>query len=144
MTTKRSVPPLPDPIGEDEEHSPENRRLMSWRFIIQANNELMDENRLQAGEKAWGAVAQQLKIVGEARGWNHTSHRQMESIGRHIRAEYPELASQQLADAMSDAYHVGHSNFYNNQRSQEEIAEVVDDVERNLPCVGTAGNRSGP
>lgn len=133
MTDKLPVPPLPDPIREGEQHNPENRRAMSRRFMVQARNEIIDDNRLQAGEKAWGAVAQQLKIVGQARGWNHSSHRQIESIGRHIRSEYPELAPEELADAMSDAYHVGHRNFYENQQTLEEIEDVVEDVERMLP-----------
>ena len=90
---------------------------------------------MQAGEKAWGAVAQQLKIVGQERGWNHTSHRQIESIGHHIRAEYPDLDSQELADAMLAAYQVGHVNFYENHRTHQELAEVVEDVERVLPSL---------
>ena len=135
MATKRPVPHLPDPVGRGQYHSPENRRRMAQRFITQAHNELMDGNRLQAGEKAWGAVAQHLKLVGEARGWSHTNHRQVESIGRHIRAEYPELDSPTLADAMSDAYHVGHANFYENQRTHDEITDVVEIVERTLPSL---------
>ena len=129
------VPPLPEPAPEGRESTPDQRRAMSHRFIVQARNELRQGNRLQAGEKAWGAVAQQLKIVGQARGWGHRGHRQMESIGRHIRSEYPDLASQPLADALSDAYHKGHDNFYENHRTWEEIEEVVEAVERELPAL---------
>ncbi len=102
---------------------------------MQARKELEEGHRLQAGEKAWAAVAQLLKIVGHERGWRHTAHRQVESIGRHIRAEYPDLDSAPLADALSDAYRVGHINFYENQEEPERIAELVDDVERELPSL---------
>ena len=107
MTT---IPPLPEPGNQ----SPDDRKSMSLRFVVQAREELKVGNRLQAGGKAWGAVAQYLKIIGEARGWQYGSHRQLESIGRHIRAEYPDFGSEEFADALSDAYHKGHRNFYEN------------------------------
>ncbi len=128
MTT---IPPLPEPGDQ----SPDDRRSMSRRFILQAREELKDGNRLQAGEKAWGAVAQYLKIIGEHRGWQHGSHRQLESIGRHIRAEYPDYGSEEFADALSDAYHKGHENFYDNRRSIDEIEETIEGVERALPVL---------
>ena len=132
--TAQPVPPLPDPV-ELGRQTPEHRRAISRRFIIQARNELAQGNRLQAGEKAWGAVAQLFKIVGQERGWRHHSHRQLESIGRHIRSEYPDLSSQSLADALSDAYHIGHENFYENQYDLDEIEALVDAVERQLPAL---------
>ena len=123
------IPSLPEPGNQ----GPEDRRAISRRFIMQARNELEKGHRLQAGDKAWAAVAQHLKIVGHERGWQHTAHRQVESIGRHIRAEYPDLDSAHLADTLSDAYRVGHINFYENQEEHERIAALVDDVERELP-----------
>lgn len=54
-------PALPDPVSPDQEQSPENRKIMSRRLIIQAKKELEDGERLQAGEKAWGAVARRLR-----------------------------------------------------------------------------------
>ena len=126
-----TIPPLPEPGNQ----SPEDRRAISRRFIMQARKELEEGHRLQAGEKAWAAVAQLLKIVGHERGWQHTAHRQVESIGRHIRAEYPDLDSAPLADALSDAYRVGHINFSENQEEHERVAELVDDVERELPSL---------
>ncbi len=131
MTT-RQVPPLPDPVNPPQQTS-ENRRVMSLRFIIQARDELAQGNRLQAGEKAWGAIAQQLKIVGQERGWRHSSHQQLEGIGRIIIHEYPDLAPQQLVEALTDAYRVGHENFYENMYDAAHIEEMLGDVERELP-----------
>ncbi len=129
MTVK---PPLPEPA---EEQSPEDRRAISRRFILEAREELKDGNRLQAGEKAWGAVAQHLKIIGDDRGWKHGSHRQLESIGRHIRAEYPEYDTGDFAAALSDAYHKGHENFYDNRRDIDEIEDTIESVEQALPVL---------
>ena len=132
--TVQPVPPLPDPV-EPGQQTPEHRRAISRRFIIQARNELTQSNRLQAGEKAWGAIAQLFKIVGQERGWQHHSHRQLESIGHHVRAEYPDLDSTAVADTLWGAYHIGHINFYENQYDLDEIEALVDAVERQLPAL---------
>ena len=126
MTVK---PPLPEPA---EEQSPEDRRSMSRRFILEAREELEDGNRLQAGEKAWGAVAQHLKIIGDDRGWKHGSHRQLEYIGRQISVEYPDYASPEFTEALSNAYHKGHENFYDNRRDIDEIEDTIEGVEEAL------------
>ncbi len=125
MTT---VPPLPDPGLQ----TPEDRRAISRRFMHHAREELGKGNRLQAGEKAWGAVAHQLKIIGEQRGWNHESHRQVENIGKHIVVEFNEP---ELANALSDAYHKGHRNFYENQTSVGALTETLQAVEEALPTL---------
>ena len=122
MTT---VPPLP----ESGQQTPENRTDISRRFIIHARKELQDGNRLQAGEKAWGAVAQQLKIIGEQRGWEHSSHGLLEAIGRQIAAEHGHT---DLSNALGDAYN-GHKNFYENQSSVNEISRTIQEVEEILP-----------
>ena len=65
------LPPLPEPGFQ----SADDRRTIGRRFIIQARKHLDEGDRLQAGEKAWGAIAQNLKAIGELRGWRHDSHR---------------------------------------------------------------------
>ena len=64
------LPPLPEPGSQ----SPDDRRIIGRRFIMQAAQYLLQGDRLQAGEKAWGAVAHNLKAIGEQRGWQHDSH----------------------------------------------------------------------
>ncbi len=123
MTT---VPPLPEPGPQ----SPGDRRAIARRFILEARHELEKGSRLQAGEKAWGAIAHNLKAIGESRGWYHDSHQQVENIGRQIVAEYQDT---DLGEAISEAYHKGHENFYENQRSHETLREVLARVEEALP-----------
>ena len=125
MTT---VPPLPEPGLQ----SHEDRRAISLGFIRDAREELDHGSRLQAGEKAWGAVAQYLKIIGEHRGWSHRSHQQLENIARHIVAEYD---STELALALPGAYNVGHKNFYENQWSLRSITQTIEDVEEAMPIL---------
>ena len=123
-----TVLPLPEPGLQ----SSEDRRVISQWFIQHAREELDKGNCLQAGEKAWGAVAQQLKIIGEERGWNHTTHRQLEYIGKHIVVEFNEP---ELANALSDAYHKGHRNFYENQTSVRALTDTIGAVEEALPVL---------
>ncbi len=130
MTT---IPPIP-PHGEHQ--TPDERRQLARRFIIDARQELATGNRLQAGEKAWGAVAQMFKLAAERRGWQHMSHPHIVNIGRHLRAEYEEdYASQTLADAIYDAYDKGHRNFYENWTSLDEVERVVEGIEEFLPTL---------
>jgi uncharacterized protein (UPF0332 family) len=121
-----SVPPLPEPGFQ----SPDDRRNIARRFILEAREELERGSRLQAGEKAWGAIAHNLKVIGESRGWNHQNHQQVQNIGRQIVREYENT---RLGEAIADAYHTGHVNFYENQWSFDTIRETIEAAEEALP-----------
>ena len=124
MTT---VPDLPPPgIQSDED-----RRRMSGIFIVQAREELAKDSRLQAGEKAWGAVVQPFKVIAEQRGWPHKSHQDVYDVASQITLEYDFDGDQ--VRALSDAYRVGHQNFYENYHRAEELADMIDRVEGLLP-----------
>ena len=122
------LPPLPEPGFQ----SADDRRTIGRRFLFQAARHLLDGDRLQAGEKAWGAIAQNLKAIGELRGWRHESHRLVESVGRQIIAE---TGNSDLGEYISEVYHKGHENFYENQRSEETLREVIDQAELALPVL---------
>ena len=129
-----AVPPIP-PHGDHQ--TPYERRQLARRFIIHARQELEAGNRLQAGEKAWGAVAQMFKIAADRRGWRHFSHRQLEEMGRHLLTEYPEYNTGPLANALNDVYRKGHQNFYENWSSLGEVEEAVEGIERFMPDLET-------
>lgn len=138
----KRAPKLPEPRKvkskfRDREPMPAaERRKISLRFIIHARQELKAGRRLQAGEKAWGSTAQYLKIIGDQRGWNHHSHQQIHAIGSILAAEEEqnhEPDSVGFSEALSNAYRVGHENFYENHRSEEEIAAAINAVENILP-----------
>ena len=128
MTTSLA---LPEP-GAD---SVEDRAQISRRFIQQARVELEQGDRLQATEKAWGALAQMLKAHGQQRGWlNLGGHRTVGHIARQLDAEYDDLR-------VSDAYVAadnGHRNFYDNEMSPPEIAGIIATVANVLPRLETA------
>ena len=119
-----TAPDLPPPGPQ----STEDRLRISLRMIIQAREELKMGSRLPAGEKAWGAVVYPVKAIAEQRGWRHKSHQDVHAVMSQIVLEYG-LDSDQV-QALSEAYRVGHENFYENFRSPEESSEMIDGVER--------------
>lgn len=124
------LPPLPDPGFQ----SPEDRRAIARRFILQARHYLEQRDRLQAGEKAWGAIAHNLKAIGEQRGWNHGNHQQVENIGRQIVVEFND---HELGEVISEVFHNGHKNFYENYRTLDEMRETIEAAEEALPTLET-------
>ena len=113
--------------------STEDRLRISLRMIILAREELKLGSRLQAGEKAWGAVVHPMKAIAEQRGWQHKSHQDVLAVMRQVVLEYGFDGDQ--VQALSEAYRVGHENFYENFRSPEELSEMIDGVERVLEAV---------
>ena len=63
------------------------RAAHAERLIVQAAEELAKEDRVQASEKAWGAVAHQLKAIADRRGWRYEDHADVYDIIRRVVAE---------------------------------------------------------
>lgn len=123
MTT---VVALPEPGAT----SVEDRVQISKRLIQQARDELEAGDRLQATEKAWGALAQMMKAHGQQRGWlNLGGHRTVGHIARQLHLEYQEI---DVASAYIAADN-GHRNFYDNEMSPPEIEGIITVVESVLP-----------
>ncbi len=122
------LPPLPEPGFQ----SPDDRRTIGRRFIIQAREYLNQGDRLQAGEKAWGAIAHNLKAIGGQRGWHHGSHQQIENIGRQIVVEFDNA---ELSNFIAETFHNGHRNFYENHRTIEEMMITIEAAEEALPML---------
>ena len=122
------LPPLPEPGFQ----SPEDRQAIARRFILQARHYLEQRDRLQAGEKAWGAIAHNLKLIGEQRGWSHGSHQQIENIARQIVIEFQDA---RLGQAISDVFHNGHRNFYENQTTFDEMRDTIESAENAMPTL---------
>ena len=126
MTT---APDLPPPGAQ----STADRLQISRRMIVHAREELANGNRLQAGEKAWGAVVHPMKAVAEQRGWRHGSHQDVRAVISQVTLEYG-FDSEQV-EALSEAYRVGHHNFYENYYDFEELSDMIDGVERVAPAL---------
>ena len=124
MTT---IPDLPPPGVQSDE----DRRQISRIFIAHARDELAQGSRLQAGEKAWGAVVQPFKVIAEQRGWSHKSHQDIHDVASQVALEYGFDNDQGYA--LWGAYFIGHQNFYENYHSVAELSDMIDRVEELLP-----------
>ena len=78
------APELPLPGVQSDE----DRRQISRHLIIHAREELAQGSRLQAGEKAWGAVVQPFKAIADQRGWRHQSQ---SGYSRHRQPNRPRI-----------------------------------------------------
>ena len=123
MTT---LPPPPEPGAQ----SIQDRRAISMRFLSEAVRELQGGSRLQAGEKAWGAIVHHLKAIAQERGWNHHSHQLIRNISQQIVAEFQDI---ELSEAITEVYFKGHQNFYENQWGFDDLREVIRAAESALP-----------
>ena len=86
----------------------EGHDVHAGRLIAQAEEELAREDRVQASEKAWGAVAHQLKAIAELRGWKYEDHADTYDIIRRLVAETGD-AEIRLLFSVAAALH---RNFY--------------------------------
>ena len=103
---------------------------MSLRLIRQAHYELEQKgDRVQASEKAAGAVAHAIKAIGEDRQWRHGSHNLRREIINLIADEFDRPDLKYLQRAADDL----HANFYEDLlfefRLREMLAEVTELLE---------------
>ncbi len=96
------------------------------QFLTQARAELEAGDLRQASEKGWGAAAQMVKAVAQARSWPHTAH-------RHLLTNVTEL-TEEVGDPdvhrLFGSAHLLHINFYENTFNADSVADYLDDVER--------------
>ena len=117
-----TVPALP-PAGIQ---TSADHRAIAQRFLVLAQEELDKGHRLQASEKAWGAVAHQLKAIAIDRGWAHESHYLFSRMESYLTKEYG--LNNDLRLQVSSADSGGHRNFYESERSAEYIQHVINDA----------------
>ncbi len=120
--------------------SAEYHAALCRRLIRQANYELDQKgDRLQASEKAAGAVAHAVKAIAEDRQWRHDSHNRRRSIVDLIAAEFdqPDLT------AMQDSADILHANFYEDLMYDAEVQSRVNRVTALLEVFAEIRNR-GP
>ena len=98
----------------------------SRAMMVQSRNELAQCDLQQASEKGWGAAAQMMKAVAQARGWEHDRHRHLHRIASRLRAETGDRDIYRVFNTAGAL----HENFYENQMAAHDIDEALQDVER--------------
>ncbi len=98
---------------------------ISRRLLLQADHELTDKgDRVQASEKAAGAVAHAVKAIAEDRQWRHSSHNLRREIMDLLASEYAKPELRYLQDA-SDRLH---NNFYEDLMHNPQIKGRLDSI----------------
>lgn len=117
MTTQQTATPQRGPI---EPHPTHSRRLMEH-----AEEELARGDRLQASEKAWGAIAHQIKAIADRRGWEYDRHQHVFGVIRRIsnETEDPRKVLQ-----LFDIARGMHDNFYLDSTPLSYIAFQLGEV----------------
>ena len=108
----------------------------SHHLLAQARAELEQSDTRQASEKGWGAAAQMIKAVAEARGWPHRHHGLLTQAVENLAAETGD-------DDLSDRFAIAnslHVNFYEDaltsrtvRRHLDQIQSLADTLESMLP-----------
>ena len=65
----------------------ESHDIHSERLMEHAERQLAVGDRLQASEKAWGAVAHRLKVIADQRGWEYDKHQHVYGVVRRLAQE---------------------------------------------------------
>lgn len=109
------------------------------RLMIQAEYELTKKgDRIQASDKASGAVAHAVKAIGEDRQWRHSSHHLRRQIMDLISSEFdrPDLRFlQQMADELHENYY---EDLLENWQLEDRLATISSLLEE-LKAVRDAG-----
>lgn len=94
-------------------------------FLAKARRYLAEDDLLQASEKGWGAAAQMVKCIAEARGWSHEGHRQLWSAVNRL---VEETGDPEMRTAFGLAG-VLHTNFYEGWLPRENVEHYLAQVE---------------
>ena len=102
--------------------------------------ELDRGHRLQASEKAWGAVGHQLKAIALDRKWDHESHYLFSRMVEYLSKEYG--LNDDLRRQVAVVDNSGHRNFYENERTVQEIQNVINDARMAVATIEELRGRS--
>ena len=94
-------------------------------FLVKARGYLGEGDLLQASEKGWGAAAQMVKAVAEARDWRHQTHADLYRVVSRLADE---LADERLQVLFHSANAL-HQNFYEGWMPAESAAAGLSAVE---------------
>ena len=102
----------------------EPHEVHSERLIRHAEEELDMGDRLQASEKAWGAVAHYLKVIADRHGWRYIGHSDAHTIAGNLAREEGNPEIEQLYDVANRL----HTNFYIDRKTSDVIRADIEEV----------------
>ena len=94
-------------------------------FLTKAWSYLAEGDLLQASEKGWGAAAQMVKSIAEARGWPHNGHHELWRVTDRL---VEETGDRGIRTAFTVAGAL-HTNFYEGWLPREHVEDSLTHVE---------------
>ena len=111
----------------------------SQRLIQHAGEKLAEGDRIQASEKAWGAVARYFKHLAAQRSWRYVTHADAFTISDRLAAELGEPRIKVLFSIANGM----HGNFYQDQKSLDHIGQEIEEVKVLLDILRRADQSMG-
>ncbi len=102
----------------------ESHEIHSRRLLAHAEEWLEKGDRLQASEKAWGAVAHYFKVIADSRGWEYETHTDAFQVAHNIAIEQDNPTIRTLFDVAHDL----RINYYKDTKTLDYIRRQLDDV----------------
>ena len=99
-------------------------RSSAAALLEQAQTELALGDLRQASEKGWGAAAQAVKAVADARGWQHRNHVALFRVASRLATETEEDDLNRWFLTASSL----HVNFYENWLDTDAVSVGLDDI----------------
>lgn len=99
---------------------------LSARYLAEAEELLAKGELQQASEKLWGAAAEAVKAVAEAKGWRHYRHRELEEAVERL---CEEVKDPELPRLWASALRL-HANFYEGFMGHATLKLHAEDVKR--------------
>ena len=112
----------------------ESHTVHSERLLRHAEEQVTNGDRLQASEKAWGAVAHQLKGVAEQRGRSYRTHAYVFRIVERLSREMREPRLKTLFAVANGL----HQNFYEDAMELDYVRSEIEDVKELLAMLSRA------
>ena len=106
----------------------ESHDVHSRRLIQHAEDMLEAGDRLQASEKAWGAVAHRLKVVADNRGLRYETYTDASAVVLDLSIEQNNPRIRTLFDV---AYGL-HINYYGDIKTTDYLRSEIDNVKELL------------
>ena len=106
----------------------ESHDVHSRRLTQHAEEMLESGDRLQASEKAWGAVAHRLKVVADNRGWKYETHIDAFRVVN-------DLAEEQQNPRIRTLFSVAHGlhiDYYEDIKTTDYLRGELEDVKELL------------
>ena len=112
----------------------ESHVVHSERLTRHAEEQLVSGDRLQASEKAWGAVAHHLEGIAEQRGWSYRTHADVFRVVDRLSREMGEPGLKTLFAVANGL----HQNFYEDAMELDYVRAEIEDVKELLDMLRRA------